>query len=566
MKTITRLLMLLVGLASLTFGQPAKGEITEAVRETVVRIIRLDPDPKDPNFPVVDTYHLTDSDTYYSYNWALGTGFPINQNGYVLTNNHVVADKSLSGESTKLIFILQKSGEQFFLHRGIVEKQDPNADAAIVHVPTLKALPLDFAPNEPKEAEDVFSIGFPGTADRSVIRGDREERIAEEYKAVMVKAVELYIQKQIDQQTTEYIQKNGGKQPAPGLIAEWRDALRKKLIPQIEARAQSIVLLGDAELGDLLHAFETKIRANPSAGYWDVTDVMNQGLRRGYITPTVTKGNAEKITEKPGWLEDSITIPVIQHNLHIMHGNSGGPLLNGGGQIVGIVGRGFGVSGNGESENIDYATTGKFLIDMLQTRHIAFTVGSVWNPNPPQIWVVVAVSIAIAVAIAALVAILINARRKTGFTKLIEALKAKGASGGTQILRELIGGKSKIQNSSSARSSIVQAPGTGNWKLDGRTSNGKTFQIPISDTMFSNKDSRLVLGRSPELCDLVVEDETVSRQHAEIRKNGGGFVVADRNSSNGTAVNGVFNRKPFDPVPFKPGDTLTVGEVKLTLR
>jgi ABC transport system ATP-binding/permease protein len=81
--------------------------------------------------------------------------------------------------------------------------------------------------------------------------------------------------------------------------------------------------------------------------------------------------------------------------------------------------------------------------------------------------------------------------------------------------------------------------------------------------MFASNGSRLILGRSAELCNLVINDDTVSRQHAEIRKEGAVFLVADRNSSNGTAVNGLFNRNPFQAVSFKPGDTLTLGAVKL---
>jgi pSer/pThr/pTyr-binding forkhead associated (FHA) protein len=65
------------------------------------------------------------------------------------------------------------------------------------------------------------------------------------------------------------------------------------------------------------------------------------------------------------------------------------------------------------------------------------------------------------------------------------------------------------------------------------------------------------------LCHVVVDDGSVSKQHAQIRKEGGNFMVADRNSSNGTAINGQFNRQPFNEVPLRDGDTLTLGEVKL---
>ena len=49
---------------------------------------------------------------------------------------------------------------------------------------------------------------------------------------------------------------------------------------------------------------------------------------------------------------------------------------------------------------------------------------------------------------------------------------------------------------------------------------------------------RLTLGRLPE-CTITFDDTNVSREHAEIRPDGDGFVIADLGSTNGTTVNGV---------------------------
>lgn len=48
----------------------------------------------------------------------------------------------------------------------------------------------------------------------------------------------------------------------------------------------------------------------------------------------------------------------------------------------------------------------------------------------------------------------------------------------------------------------------------------------------------LTLGRLPE-CTITFDDSNVSRQHAEIRPDGTGFVVTDLGSTNGTLVNDV---------------------------
>jgi hypothetical protein len=106
-------------------------------------------------------------------------------------------------------------------------------------------------------------------------------------------------------------------------------------------------------------------------------------------------------------------------------------------------------------------------------------------------------------------------------------------------------------------------PAPTKWQLVGRTTGGRTLRLEITDAMFASNGNRLVLGRTAELCHVVIDDGSVSKQHAQIRKEGGSFVVADRNSANGTAVNGQLSMQPFSEVPLKDGDTLTLGEVRL---
>jgi pSer/pThr/pTyr-binding forkhead associated (FHA) protein len=47
----------------------------------------------------------------------------------------------------------------------------------------------------------------------------------------------------------------------------------------------------------------------------------------------------------------------------------------------------------------------------------------------------------------------------------------------------------------------------------------------------------LLIGRSPR-CDLVLNDPTVSRRHAELVQADDGWIVRDLSSTNGTRVNG----------------------------
>jgi hypothetical protein len=69
-----------------------------------------------------------------------------------------------------------------------------------------------------------------------------------------------------------------------------------------------------------------------------------------------------------------------------------------------------------------------------------------------------------------------------------------------------------------------------------------------------------VIGRSRD-CEVVLEDENVSRRHAEVRPSGGSWIVRDLGSTNGVKVNG---RRIQGPQSLKRGDTIQLGTSRLT--
>lgn len=71
--------------------------------------------------------------------------------------------------------------------------------------------------------------------------------------------------------------------------------------------------------------------------------------------------------------------------------------------------------------------------------------------------------------------------------------------------------------------------------------------------------SPMVIGRLPE-CEIQLLDANVSRQHAEIRPVGTGFVIIDLGSTNGVRVNGVKQQQ----VPLRDRDTVNIGAAELT--
>jgi pSer/pThr/pTyr-binding forkhead associated (FHA) protein len=65
-------------------------------------------------------------------------------------------------------------------------------------------------------------------------------------------------------------------------------------------------------------------------------------------------------------------------------------------------------------------------------------------------------------------------------------------------------------------------------------------------------------GRHPE-SDIFLDDVTVSRRHAEVRRQADSFLVRDLGSLNGTYV----NRERVDETELASGDELQIGKFKL---
>jgi Protein of unknown function (DUF3662)/FHA domain len=71
--------------------------------------------------------------------------------------------------------------------------------------------------------------------------------------------------------------------------------------------------------------------------------------------------------------------------------------------------------------------------------------------------------------------------------------------------------------------------------------------------------NRVVVGRSRE-ADIVLADPNVSRRHAELRRDEGGWQVVDLGSTNGIKVNG----RRVGQAGLSPGDQITIGVTDLT--
>jgi len=76
---------------------------------------------------------------------------------------------------------------------------------------------------------------------------------------------------------------------------------------------------------------------------------------------------------------------------------------------------------------------------------------------------------------------------------------------------------------------------------------------------FNLAANRVVLGRSAQ-CDFAVEEESVSRSHAEITRTSAGYRIRDLGSTNGTRRN---DQPVTGPQPLADGDLVGLGRVGL---
>ncbi len=70
---------------------------------------------------------------------------------------------------------------------------------------------------------------------------------------------------------------------------------------------------------------------------------------------------------------------------------------------------------------------------------------------------------------------------------------------------------------------------------------------------------RALIGRSPE-CDVFLDDVTVSRRHAELVREDGGYTIRDLGSLNGTFV----NRRRIESASLEDDDEVQVGKYRMT--
>ncbi len=85
----------------------------------------------------------------------------------------------------------------------------------------------------------------------------------------------------------------------------------------------------------------------------------------------------------------------------------------------------------------------------------------------------------------------------------------------------------------------------------------KVISGPNTGAEFGLEEGSFLIGKDPEVCDVVLQDLSVSRQHAKVTTDASGQVtIEDLQSRNGTLVNG---KATTSPTPITPQDVIILG-------
>ena len=296
-------------------------------------------------------------------------------------------------------------------------------------------------------------------------------------------------------------------------------------------------------------------------GYPGVADARGEDINN-LAESTFTQGIIGRII-RTSYSQEEKRQTVLQHSAAVNSGNSGGPLLDSCGRVIGVntakaLGRIIGNAETGvavdQADGIFYASHVSVLVESLKRQGVVALVTTTGCVSGGGSAVAAAVNPAVAPPAqldwylpTAIVAALFAAA-----TALFVALRK------TTVIQETYTQFKKRKGPSAptpgAPASVM------NWTFRGRGSRGQVVDLVINAALLEK--GPLIIGREALHCQLAIDDPTVSRQHAKLSLMGGRLQLVDLGSTNGTLI----DAEPVTtkPITLRHGQTLTLGKVVLT--
>ena len=100
--------------------------------------------------------------------------------------------------------------------------------------------------------------------------------------------------------------------------------------------------------------------------------------------------------------------------------------------------------------------------------------------------------------------------------------------------------------------------------LAGFSGSGHPLRVRVESAALNTAPVGISVGRELALVDIELPGAQISRRHARFSARDKHALVEDLNSANGTRLNGK-QIKPYQPTPLRPGDTLRLGDIEFTV-
>ncbi|HEY7609942.1 MAG TPA: trypsin-like peptidase domain-containing protein [Alphaproteobacteria bacterium] len=321
-----------------------------------------------------------------------------------------------------------------------------------------------------------------------------------------------------------------------------------------------------------------------------------------FTLSTVTQGVVGKVVMGRASQRDKVR-PVIQHNASINKGNSGGPLFDNCGLVVGVNTfgavstmevsrdqRGRDIAAGMPNTGIFYSPHIGNFIEAQKTvaalapikLRLSATPCSAAIPEAAglPVWVYGMIGV---VTLLALTSTVVAFRKGTTreIVRVVESYSAyirrKGdppsvrAHKAERSRTAQRGAPSRGPSAAPSRTAAARpaeaaaAEGASKLVLTGR-SKEQSFRVEIGadelERAAASKDRGVVLGRSRSLSDKVIDDPSVSRRHARFFLADGVLMIEDMGSAYGTKINGKA-LGANEAGALNPGDKLAIGGVTL---